>query len=229
MSDTSGSPNSGSVGRSIRTSGGGGGPPMSPRGTRSPDDTRVWSALEKEGILQRAFDQGEIARFIRGIVDFVELSVQKGQQAVADRFGVELTDGLWRLQRSLLLKQLSDSTPTDFRRSAERAFHVGSTAWATKLVGVTNPQRITIKDLIASVQKRGLDQRREAAVAVLTEFGRNVITQGFGTVHLDKDIPVAIQQYETRLKEFLKRRPDSFLWESNMSDTLVKTFRKRLV
>ena len=191
---------------------------------RTPPSARdIWVPLQKQTNLPEAYLRSEMTDHLKTLARFIETANSRGLETVLKEFDLDEQSAFTTLQRKIRTAKARKET-TEYNGAADRAFQLGSAAWAAKLLHKTDPTKFKLKDLVAAIQSDPEEALSLAAQLVLSEYGERLLRSAVpGGTTDNKDVGSVLRDYRENFEEFKGKNSKATAWSS---DTIVATLQK---
>lgn len=183
----------------------------------------VWVPLKKNVDLRNAFLRSEITSLLKTFAHMIETAADKGMDGVGKEFDVEADSAFSTLQRTIR-HSAAERHNTEYSDAAARAFQLGTTAWAGKLLHKTDPTKFKINPLVEAIRSDTAAALTTAAELILREYGERLLRSAVpGGTTDNTDVRAVLKDYRQQFRSFMEQNPDAEAWGSA---TLVATLQK---
>ena len=189
----------------------------------------VWAPLQKQIGLRDAFVRSELKTHLKSFARLIEASASRGIDAVAKEFDVDKTSAFTTLQRKIR----TAATPkqaTDYNGAADRAFQVGSTAWAAKLLGKNDPTKFKLKAIVDAINDDPDRALILAVTLVLEQYGERLLRSAVPGGSTDNgDIESVLKDYRQQFRKFVQQNQDAAAWGSGTVAATLEKYVTQLI
>jgi len=189
----------------------------------------VWRPLQKENILGDAFLRSELVELLRRIAVFIEIAADTGIDGVLAEFGIKADSAFMWLQRRIR-EMAAQNHPTDFSGPANRAFQVGSTDWAAKLLHKKNPTKFKVDDLVKAVENNTDEALVLSPDLILLEYGKRIMQSAIGeSQSIAKEAEKCLEGFERQHETFMQQYNKASDWVSSAIRATVAKYQAALL
>jgi hypothetical protein len=189
----------------------------------------VWNPLHEDGLLEKAFIDSELIPFLKQMAQFIETTAIYGLDAVGREFEVEGETAFSTLQRNIREKMALQTT-TEFDGAAKRAFQVGSTKWAAKLLNQTDPTKFKINMVVKAVRRDVNYALILSPALILRDYGERLLIGALPGGNTNKKVvDDAIDGYHQQFDDFMKEHSTAEEWGSQVISNTVGKYVKLLL
>jgi hypothetical protein len=188
----------------------------------------VWGLLHDDGLLTKAYNDSELIAFLKLMAEFIEMSADSGLEAVVEKFNVE-TDSSFSLLQRRIREQIDQQHSSEFNGAAKRAFQVGSTTWAGRLLKQTDPTKFKLARLVEVVRQQVEMALLLAPRLILQDYGERLLTSALpGGEGNRKVVEATIKAFRQQFNSFMEEHKDPAEWVSDKIAATVKKYEKIL-
>lgn len=188
----------------------------------------VWGLLHNDGLLAKAYNNTELIAFLKLMANFIETSADSGLEAVVKEFNVE-TDSSFSLFQRKIRAQVDQQHTSEFNGAAKRAFQVGSTTWAGRLLKQTDPTKFKLARLVEVVRQQVETALVLAPRLILQEYGERLLTSALpGGETNRRVVDATIKAFRQQFNTFMEEHKDPGEWSSTTIAATVKKYEKIL-
>jgi hypothetical protein len=189
----------------------------------------VWKKLDGEGLLKKVFLSSELVALLKRMATFIEIAASEGTDAVVNEFGVKEDAAFVWLQRKIRETAVVKEE-TDFAGAAHRAFQVGSSEWAAKLLGKRDPTKFKVRDLVEAVRHNVDEALVLSPDRTLLDYGKRVVAGAIGGGETNaKMAELGGQGFEWQHKSFMDQHNQAADWGSRAIPSTVKAYLSLLL
>jgi hypothetical protein len=183
----------------------------------------IWVPLQKQANLREAYLRSELTDHLKTFARFIERASTHEPKTLLKEFDLDEQSAFTTLQRQIRAAS-GRKKQTEFKGAAERAFNLGSTAWAAKLLHKSDPTKFKVSDLIDGIRRDPEGALASAEQLVLFEFGERLLRSAVpGGTTEKKEIMSVLRDYRENCKEFATKNSKATAWDS---EKLLRTVQE---
>lgn len=196
---------------------------------RKPPKARdIWTPLQKQTNLKEAFLRSEITDYLKSLARFIGRARVGESESFLKEFGLTEESAFVTLQRSIRTAK-DRKEETEYQGAAQRAFQLGSEAWARGLLHKTDPTKFKVKDIVEGIRRHPETALVSAEQLVLFEYGERLLKSAVpGGTTGNKDIASVLRDYRENCKEFARENPNGKSWDSEALISTVQDYYSQL-
>jgi hypothetical protein len=188
----------------------------------------IWKPLQKQTNLRDAFLRSEITDYLKSFARFIEKARAGESQSFLKEFGLDEQSAFVTLQRSIRTAK-GRKEETEYQGAAQRAFQLGSEAWARELLHKTDPTKFKVKDIVEGIRRDSETALVSAEQLVLFEYGERLLKSAVpGGTTGNKEIASVLRDYRENCKEFARENPNGTSWDSEALISTVQDYYSQL-
>jgi hypothetical protein len=195
---------------------------------QSPTARDVWQPLNKDVNLGEAYVRTELTTHLKSFARLIEVAASQGTEAVAKEFGVDEQSAFSTIQRKIRTAE-GPAKSTEYSGAADRAFQLGSTAWAAKLLGKSDPTKYKLAPLVDAIRRDPEHAVTLAANSVLQEYGERLLRSALpGGTTDNPNVNVVLKDHRRKLQQFFRDNPEAASWSSVTMTATLRKYVKQL-
>lgn len=188
----------------------------------------IWKPLQKQTNLRDAFLRSEITDYLKSLARFIEKARAGESQSFLKEFGLDEQSAFVTLQRSIRTAK-GRKEETEYQGAAQRAFQLGSEAWARDLLHKTDPTKFKVNDIVEGIRRDSETALVSAEQLVLFEYGERLLKSAVpGGTTGNKEIASVLRDYRENCKEFARKNPNGTSWDSEALISTVQDYYSQL-
>jgi hypothetical protein len=188
----------------------------------------VWGPLQKDINLRQAYVRTELTTHLKSFARLIETAASEGTEAVAKQFDANAESAFSTIQRKIRTAA-SPAQSTEYSGAADRAFQIGSTAWAAKLLGRGDPTKYKLGPLVEAIRRDPDRALTLAASLVLGEYGERLLRSAIpGGTTDSRDVEMVLKDYRRQFQNFVRENSDAGGWGSATIAATLGKYAKQL-